>query len=86
VLKFIVAYLVTDSTLYFGCRSASKDQHYGSDWKSYACSGAIIYRAAYSRDGPEGVKRTYVQDLIKEDAKRIWELIGEKGACVYISG
>ena len=28
----------------------------------------------------------YVQDLIEEDSVRIWELVGVKGAWVYISG
>ena len=28
----------------------------------------------------------YVQDLIEEDSARIWELVGVKGAWVYISG
>jgi len=75
-----------ENTLYFGCRSASKDQHYGSEWTSYAESGDIVYRTAFSRDGPEGVKRTYVQDLIREDAERIWDLLEKRGAWVYISG
>ncbi len=44
-----------------------------------------MYRVACSRDGPEGVKRTYVQDLIEADGERIWELIS-RGAWVYISG
>ena len=74
------------NTLYFGCRSASKDEHYGDEWAEYAREGKMTYRAAFSRDGPEGKARTYVQDLVREDAARIWELVGEKGAWVYISG
>ncbi|KAF9463400.1 hypothetical protein BDZ94DRAFT_1164084 [Collybia nuda] len=74
------------NTLYFGCRSATKDQHYGREWEQYDSGGDIKYRVACSRDGPEGVKRTYVQDLIQEDAERIWKLICEKKAWVYISG
>ena len=74
------------NTLYFGCRSACKDEHYGAEWSEYAREGKMTYRAAFSRDGPEGKARTYVQDLVREDAARIWELVGEKGAWVYISG
>ncbi|KAK0196899.1 riboflavin synthase domain-like protein [Armillaria mellea] len=73
------------NTLYFGCRSALKDQHYGQEWKAYAKENKLVYRVAYSRDGPEGVKRTYVQDLIEADGERVWELISQ-GAWVYISG
>lgn len=46
----------------------------------------MTYRTAFSRDGPEGVKRVYVQDLIQQDAEDIWRLVGQAGAWVYISG
>ncbi|KAF8207221.1 hypothetical protein K438DRAFT_1815910 [Mycena galopus ATCC 62051] len=75
----------TDNTLYFGCRSASKDQHYASEWRSCASTGDLTYRAAFSRDGPEGMKRIYVQDLLEEDGARIWTLL-QAGASVFISG
>ncbi|CAL1697805.1 unnamed protein product [Somion occarium] len=75
-----------ENTLYQGCRSVSKDQHYRAEFEALASEGKLVYRVAPSRDSPEGVKRTYVQDLIAEDAKRIWELVGESGAWVYISG
>ncbi|KAJ3507247.1 hypothetical protein NLJ89_g6413 [Agrocybe chaxingu] len=74
------------NTLYFGCRSASKDHHFGDEWKKYAEEKGLVYRAAFSRDGKEGEKRTYVQDLIREDAERIWKLVGEQEAWVFISG
>ena len=73
------------NTLYFGCRSAAKDHHYGAEWQSLCAEKKITYRVTFSRDGPEGVKRTYVQDLIQEDARTIWELL-KKGGWVYISG
>jgi sulfite reductase alpha subunit-like flavoprotein len=72
--------------LYFGCRSATQDQHYGAEWTSYALSRDIVYRTAFSRDQPEGTKRIYVQDKIREDAERIWKIIGEEKGWVYISG
>lgn len=77
---------MTANTLYFGCRSASKDHHYGEEWEQYVSSDKLRYRAAFSRDGPEGKPRTYVQDLIRDDAKRVDELVREKNAWVYISG
>lgn len=46
----------------------------------------LEYRVAASRDGPPGVKRTYVQDLIADDSERIWELVGTRSAWIYISG
>ncbi|THH17031.1 hypothetical protein EW146_g3703 [Bondarzewia mesenterica] len=74
------------NTLYFGCRSSLKDQHYHSEWTAYAAQGDLTYRVACSRDGPEGIKKTYVQDLIVEDKTRIWELVDKQKAWVYISG
>lgn len=73
------------NTLYFGCRSSTKDEHYGTEWRTLSSNHHLSYRVAFSRDGPEGVKRTYVQDLIRQDAERIWKLL-EAGAWVYISG
>jgi len=75
-----------DNTLYFGHRASGKDAHYSHEWIALAESAKLTYRVAASRDGPEGTRRVYVQDLIRQDAKRIWELIHDKGAWVYISG
>ncbi|GBE87307.1 NADPH-dependent diflavin oxidoreductase 1 [Sparassis crispa] len=75
----------TENTLYFGCRSAKKDQHYHRELEAHAQQGELTYRVACSRDGPPGVARTYVQDLIREDALRVWGLL-VRGAWVYISG
>ncbi|XP_006455610.1 hypothetical protein AGABI2DRAFT_210044 [Agaricus bisporus var. bisporus H97] len=74
------------NTLYFGCRSATKDEHYADEWRRYSETCGLTYRVAHSRDGPEGVKRTYVQDLIEQDSYRIWKLLEDEKAWVYISG
>ncbi|KAG1894003.1 riboflavin synthase domain-like protein [Suillus fuscotomentosus] len=75
-----------NTTLYFGCRSAHKDQHYHTEWESHAKERKLRYRVACSRDGPEGVKRTYVQDLMKEDAQYIWTMLGQQRGILIISG
>ncbi|KAJ2927336.1 hypothetical protein H1R20_g9752, partial [Candolleomyces eurysporus] len=74
------------NTLYFGCRSESKDQHYREQWRTLSDSSRLVYRTAFSRDNPEGVKRTYVQDRILEDAEQIWRLVDVEKAWIYISG
>lgn len=74
------------TTLYFGCRSKLKDHHYGTEWETYAESKQITYRVAYSRDGPEGAKRTYVQDLILKDKDSVWDLLGDQRGTLIISG
>lgn len=75
-----------DNTLYFGHRASGKDEHYVREWISLTESEHLTYRVTASRDGPEGTARVYVQDLIRQDAKRIWQLVYDKGAWVYISG
>ncbi|KAG1816741.1 flavoprotein-like protein [Suillus subaureus] len=54
------------TTLYFGCRSAHKDQHYHSEWEFHAEKRNLRYH---------DVKRTYMQDLMK-DAQYIWTMLG----------
>ncbi|EJD05242.1 riboflavin synthase domain-like protein [Fomitiporia mediterranea MF3/22] len=76
----------SDNTLYFGCRSESKDHHYGSQWRALVEAKKLTYRTAFSRDGPEGTKRVYVQDRMREDAERIWEVLGRREGWLYISG
>ncbi|KAH9177529.1 riboflavin synthase domain-like protein [Lactarius sanguifluus] len=75
-----------DNTLYFGHRASGKDAHYSHEWSALAESGKLTYRVTASRDGPEGTRRVYVQDLIRQDAKRVWGLVHDKRAWVYISG
>ena len=36
------------ATLYFGCRSEHKDQHYVAEWKAWSENGQITYRVAFS--------------------------------------
>ncbi|KAI6029927.1 riboflavin synthase domain-like protein [Pisolithus microcarpus] len=74
------------TTLYFGCRSKHKDRHYGTEWETYAESKRITYRVAFSRDGPEGTKRTYVQDLILKDKDSVWDLLNDQRGTLIISG
>ncbi|KAI6137645.1 riboflavin synthase domain-like protein [Pisolithus tinctorius] len=74
------------TTLYFGCRSTFKDHHYGTEWETYAKNKQIKYRVAFSRDGPEGAKRTYVQDLMLEDKDTVWNLLSHQRGTLIISG
>ncbi|KAH9837670.1 riboflavin synthase domain-like protein [Rhodofomes roseus] len=75
-----------DNTLYFGCRCELKDQHYAAEWRAYAESGSLTYRTAFSQDVPEGTPRRYVQDVMHEDLRRIWRLLGVDGGWLFISG
>ena len=77
---------IQDNTLYFGCRSATKDQHYAIEWENHVKFDGLKYRLAASRDGPEGVQRTYVQHLMEQDADHIWDVVGRRNGWIYISG
>jgi len=76
----------SNNTLYFGCRCESKDQHYAEEWHAYEESGSLTYRTAFSQDVPEGTPRRYVQDVVREDSRSIWRLLGVKGGWLLISG
>ncbi|KAI0338669.1 riboflavin synthase domain-like protein [Trametopsis cervina] len=91
IIEERIAWGAYDNTLYQGCRSASKDQHYKDDFTTLATEknkggNKLVYRVACSRDGPPGFGRTYVQHLIREDSERIWDIVGTRKGSVYISG
>ncbi|KIM26533.1 hypothetical protein M408DRAFT_330504 [Serendipita vermifera MAFF 305830] len=72
-----------DNVLYFGCRSAKEDYYYADEWETAAQAGKLTFSVAFSRDQE---KKIYVQDLIEQDAFRIWDLVEKQRASVYISG
>jgi hypothetical protein len=52
----------------------------------YERNGALRYHTAFSRDGHHGLKRVYVQDVMKDNLSYIGSLLVSHGAYVYISG
>ena len=48
-------------------------------------AGQLTLRVAFSRDKADGSK-VYVQDLIKEDAERIWDVLYKQRGWLYICG
>ncbi|KAF8529095.1 riboflavin synthase domain-like protein [Hysterangium stoloniferum] len=75
-----------DNTLYFGCRSAVKDQHYRTEWEDRMRVGTLRYRLSCSRDGEEGKAKIYVQDLLEQDVESVWEILNNRKGYLYISG
>ncbi|KAL7411696.1 hypothetical protein BDY24DRAFT_395753 [Mrakia frigida] len=75
----------TDTTLYFGCRSLSKDFLFREDWERIGKEqeGRFALRVAASRDQEDKI---YVQHLIKEDSKSVYEKIVTRKGHVFISG
>ncbi|MCC2110113.1 MAG: flavodoxin domain-containing protein, partial [Hyphomicrobiales bacterium] len=69
--------------LFFGCRRPDQDYLYADELKAYAADGIVELHTAFSR--MDGQPKTYVQDLVRAQQDRVWELI-EAGAIVYICG
>lgn len=85
MLLYAVNIYIAENILYFGCRSASKDQHYAEEWIKEAETGKLTFRTAFSRDSPNGIRR-YVQDTMTEDIEMIWNIIDGRGGFMYICG
>jgi cytochrome P450/NADPH-cytochrome P450 reductase len=71
-----------DARLYFGCRDPDEDFLYREELEAFDQQGVATLRTAFSRQGDT---KTYVQDLITEDAELLWPMI-EQGARIYICG
>eukprot|EP00946_MAST-07B_sp_MAST-7B-sp1_P004784 g4784.t1 len=79
---------VGDTDLFFGCRRRSEDFIYEDELMEYARDGTLTnLHLAFSRDGLAGEKR-YVQHMMAEEAQasRIWTLLSQHGAHVYVCG
>jgi cytochrome P450 / NADPH-cytochrome P450 reductase len=68
--------------LFFGCRHPEHDFIYADELKEQAAAGIVDLHVAFSRHDE---KKTYVQDLLKEQADRVRALI-DGGAIVYVCG
>jgi cytochrome P450/NADPH-cytochrome P450 reductase len=68
--------------LFFGCRHPDQDFIYRDELESYASDGIADLHVAYSRMEK---KKTYVQDLLRENRDAVWALI-EQGAQIYVCG
>jgi sulfite reductase alpha subunit-like flavoprotein len=69
--------------LYFGCRNKQMDFFFEDEWKTICKSGKLSLRVAFSRDTPDKV---YVQDILMEYYKLVYDLMINKNAIVMIAG
>lgn len=68
--------------LFFGCRNGD-DFIYRKDLEAMEKEGIVDLKVAFSR--PDKGDKVYVQDLIRKERKKVWELIGQ-GAKIFICG
>ena len=74
---------VGDTDLFFGCRRPEEDYIYEDELMRYTRDGTLTrLEVAFSRAG----NKKYVQHLMSDSAERLWTLISEGGAHVYVCG
>ncbi|KKY27488.1 putative nadph cytochrome p450 reductase [Phaeomoniella chlamydospora] len=75
---------VGETILFFGCRKPEEDFLYKDEWETYksALGPSFTLHTAFSRSGP---KKVYVQHLLKQQSKKINELLLQK-ANFYVCG
>lgn len=69
--------------LYFGCRNKDSDYLYQEELEAYSKAEVCEVRVAFSRDQE---KKVYVQDLIREDGRIIWDIVGPNCGHFYVCG
>ena len=77
---------VGETLLFFGCRRKDADFLYEDELMAFARDGTLSeLQLAFSR---EKAQKVYVQHLIQAPkmAKRLWALLAERGAHVYVCG
>merc|ERR1719369_2104700 len=74
---------VGETHLYFGCRNKDKDFIYREELEKFVEDGVLSRHTAFSRDQEHKV---YVSDRMREHMDNLWNLIGQKGAHVYVCG
>ncbi|MDV2685717.1 bifunctional cytochrome P450/NADPH--P450 reductase [Alkalihalophilus lindianensis] len=73
-----------EAHLYFGSRHEKHDYLYDSELKEYEKEGIVSLHTAFSR--MEDRPKTYVQDLMNENAGQLIRLLDEEGGYLYICG
>jgi len=70
-----------DSVVLFGCRGSKTDFYFEDEWRSFGDSVKLL--PAFSRDQEDKI---YVQHIIKEEGKLLYDLITRQSASIYVAG
>ncbi|RIA87746.1 hypothetical protein C1645_713689 [Glomus cerebriforme] len=73
----------TENYLFFGCRYRDKDFYYQDQWNRYVDEGKLKLFVAFSRDQDNII---YVQHMLRENAKLVYDILHNREGHVYISG
>nr|QZX63206.1 NADPH-dependent diflavin oxidoreductase 1 [Halisarca dujardinii] len=74
---------MTDTMLFFGCRSEKADHFFSKEWSSLVAEDKLVLFTAFSRDQEHKV---YVQHRMEEQGRLLWEWIDCKEAYIFIAG
>jgi NADPH-ferrihemoprotein reductase len=74
---------VGETILYYGCRNRVEDYLYEDELKYFVDEKILELHIAFSRDQEEKI---YVTHLLKKDGEKIWKLIKEDNASIYVCG
>lgn len=74
---------VGETILYYGCRNQAEDYLYREELQYFVEQKVLELHVAFSRDQDEKI---YVTHLLKRDGEKIWRLIKEQNASVYVCG
>uniref|UniRef100_H2Z1M2 NADPH-dependent diflavin oxidoreductase 1 n=1 Tax=Ciona savignyi TaxID=51511 RepID=H2Z1M2_CIOSA len=67
------------TTVFFGCRKSSSDFYFRDEWEDLD----VDLHVACSRDQEDKI---YVQHRIKEQGEKIWRLVSDENASVFVAG
>jgi len=71
------------SVLFFGCRNEKADYFFADEWQDLAVQGLTVF-PGFSRDKDK--PKTYVQDLIRQKASLVYQILERDGGKVYVCG
>ena len=74
---------VGETILYYGCRNRAEDYLYQDELNYFVEENVLEINVAFSRDQDEKI---YVTHLLKKQGERLWKLIKEDNASVYVCG
>jgi NADPH-ferrihemoprotein reductase len=74
---------VGETILYYGCRNRAEDFLYQEELKYFESEKSLEMHVAFSRDQEEKI---YVTHLLKQQGEKIWKLIKQDNASIYVCG
>ncbi|KAF9396358.1 hypothetical protein CPC16_002541 [Podila verticillata] len=73
--------------LFFGCRHRDRDWLFRQQMEEYRSDGVLTQlHVAVSREEDVPNSAKYVQDLIRKESKKVWDLLHRKSALIYVCG